>query len=86
MSRTFHLGERYQLSFRGEAFNIFNHPNFQQNNINNVQYTLADPAPNPDNSTDQLWTASPNPDFGTPGAITPKFGSRSFQFSTRFTF
>jgi len=86
MSRTFHLGERYQLSFRGEAFNIFNHPNFQQNNINNVQYKLSDPAPNPDNLTDQLWTASPNEFFGTPGAITPKFGSRSFQFSTRFTF
>jgi hypothetical protein len=42
--------------------------------------------PNPTNSTDQLWTADPNPDFGVPGAIVPKFGSRSFQFSTRFTF
>jgi Carboxypeptidase regulatory-like domain/TonB dependent receptor len=86
MSRVFHLGERYLLSFRAETFNIFNHPNFQQNVIDNVQYTVDGPFVDPANSTDQLWTASPNTDFGAPGAIVPKFGSRSFQFSTRFAF
>ncbi len=86
VSRVFHFGERYQLGFRAEAFDLFNHPNFQQNVVDNVQYTINGPNPNPSNSTDQLWTATPNPDYGRPGAIVPKFGSRSFQFSTRFSF
>jgi len=86
ISRVFHLGDRYQLAFRAEAFNLFNHPNFQQNVVDNVQYTLADPAADPNNATNQFWNATPNLNFGTPGAIAPKFGSRSFQFSTRFSF
>ena len=86
VSRTFHLGKRYLLAFRAEAFDIFNHPNFQQNVVDNVQYKVDGPFVNPASSTDQLWTANPNTDFGVPGAIVPKFGSRSFQFSTRFTF
>jgi hypothetical protein len=86
VSRVFHFGERYQLGFRAEAFDLFNHPNFQQNVVDNVQYSAVGPNPNPNNSTDQLWTATPNPDFGVPSAMVPKFGSRSFQFSTRFSF
>jgi hypothetical protein len=86
VSREFRFGERYSVGFRAEAFNIFNHPNFQQNVVDNVQYLANAVGPNPGNATDQLWTADPNPDFGAPGAIVPKFGSRSFQFSTRFSF
>jgi len=86
VARTFHIGERYQLSIRAEAFDLFNHPNYQQNVVNNVQYTTGGPDPDPSNSTNGLWTATLNPFFGQPGAIVPKFGSRSFQFSTRFSF
>jgi hypothetical protein len=86
VSREFHFGERYIVGFRAEAFNLFNHPNFQQNVVDNVQYFANAVGPNPSDPTDQLWTADPNPDFGAPGAIVPKFGSRSFQFSTRLSF
>jgi hypothetical protein len=84
VSRTFHLGERYQLGFRAEAFDLFNHPNYQQNVVNNVQYTATLDPNSP--GTNGLWTATPNSFFGTPGAIVPRFGARSFQFSTRLSF
>ncbi len=84
--KNFTFGERYQLSFRAESFNLFNHPNYQQNVVNNVQYTTSGPNPDPSNPTNGLWTATANPFFGQPGAIVPKFGSRSFQFSTHFSF
>jgi hypothetical protein len=84
VSRTFHLGERYQLGFRAEAFDLFNHPNYQQNVVDNVQY-VANLDPN-STGTNGTWTATPNSDFGTPGAIVPRFGARSFQFSMRLSF
>ena len=34
----------------------------------------------------QQWTATANPQFGQPLAIVPRFGSRSLQFSARFSF
>ncbi len=86
VSRAFRLGERYQLSFRAEAFDLLNHPNYQQNVVDNVQYTTSGPNPDSSNPTNGLWTATANPFFGQPGAIVPKFGARSFQFSTRFSF
>src|SRR5229473_1437756 len=84
LSRTFRIGERYSLKFLAEAFDIFNHPNFQQTNLNTVQYTLTqDPDSGVNNSN---WHADPNPQFGEPQAMVPRFGARSFQFSTRFNF
>jgi len=84
LSRTFRIGERYSVKFLAEAFDIFNHPNFQQTNLDNVQYTLTqDPDSGVNNSN---WHADPNKDFGAPQAMVPRFGWRSFQFSTRFNF
>ncbi|PYX95830.1 MAG: hypothetical protein DMG71_07965, partial [Acidobacteria bacterium] len=84
VTRNFHLGERYVLRFTAEAFNVFNHPNYQQNTVDNVQYTLTQqPDAGVNNS---VWTAAPNSNFGAPLAMVPRFGARSFQFSSRFSF
>ena len=84
VSRTFKLGERYSLKFLAEAFNIVNHPNFQQNVVDNVQYTVSQTADSGVNNSN--WLATPNSHFGVPLAMVPRFGARSFQFSTRFNF
>jgi hypothetical protein len=85
VARDLRLSERFTLRLKAESFNLFNHPNFQQNVVSNVQYTATqrnDAMGNPTN----VWDATANPAFGTPLAIVPRFGSRSFQFSTRFSF
>jgi hypothetical protein len=84
IARNFHLGERYVLKFTAEAFNVFNHPNFQQNTVDNVRYTLTQQADAGVNNS--VWTAAPNSDFGAPLAMVPRFGARSFQLSGRFSF
>jgi hypothetical protein len=83
ISRLFRFAERYSLGITADAFNLFNHPNFQQNSVDNVQYTTTQTGAN---GTEGIWTAAPNTDFGAPLAVVPRFGSRSFQFSTRFSF
>jgi len=84
LSRTFRIGERYSVKFLAEAYDIFNHANFQQTNLDNVQYTLTQLDDSGVNNSN--WSAAPNPHFGSPLAMVPRFGSRTFQFSTRFTF
>lgn len=83
VSRTFRIGEHCSLGFTGDAFDLFNHPNYQQNTVDNVQYSVTQTGAN---GTNGIWTATANPDFGAPLAIVPRFGARSFQFSTRFSF
>ena len=83
IARNFHIAERYQVRIMGEVFDLFNYANFQQNAVDNVQYTV--------NQTDSvgtngIWVATPNPSFGSPLAMVPRFGARSFQFSARFSF
>jgi len=85
VARTFKLNERISLKLLGEAFDLFNHPNFQQNNINNVQYTTTQAMDSAGNGL-PFWTAGANPSFGAPGAMAPRIGSRSFQFSGRISF
>ena len=83
VGRVFHLGERYAVGVKAEAFDLFNHPNYQQNTVDNVQYSVTQTGAS---GTNGIWTAAANPDFGAPLAVVPRFGARSFQFSTHFSF
>ena len=80
VARAVKVNERMALKFSAEAFDLFNHPNFQQNAVDNVQYTTAQIG-----STNN-WTTTANPHFGAGLAMAPRYGSRAFQFSARFSF
>ena len=80
VARDIHLGERFILGLKAESFNLFNHSNFQQSPVNNVQYTTAQ------RGSTNVWDAFLNPSFGAPVGVVSRFGSRAFQFSTRFSF
>jgi hypothetical protein len=84
VSRDIHFKDRYTLRLRAESFDIFNHPNYLET-VNTVQYSTAQQNDSSGNPTN-VWIASPNPAFGTPLGSFPQDGSRSFQFSTKFSF
>src|SRR5580704_15563746 len=89
VARAFKLNERLGLKFRIEAFDIFNHANFQQGAVDNVQYTTNERCtPQPDGSCTALpiWDATANGNFGKPLFAAPKYGSRNLQLSVRFNF
>jgi hypothetical protein len=89
VARNFKLNERLGLKFRIEAFNLFNHANFQQGAVDNVQYTTNEECtPQPDGSCTALpiWDATVNDHFGKPLFAAPKYGSRNLQLSMRFNF
>jgi TonB dependent receptor-like, beta-barrel len=87
VARDIHLGEKLTLGLKAESFNLFNHPNFQQNPVNNVQYMATQRSdPNNPNISINVWDATVNPSFGAPVGVVARYGSRAFQFSTRFSF
>ena len=80
VARVVKVSERLRVKLAAEGFNVFNHPNFQQNAVDNVQY-----------STSQIgdsnrWVAVSNPDFGAGLAMAPRYGARNLQFSARIDF
>ena len=89
VARSFKLNERQGLKFRIEAFDVFNHANFQQGAVDNLQFTTNERCtPQPDGSCSPLpiWDAKLNDHFGKPQFAAPKYGSRNLQLSVRFNF
>jgi len=82
VSRVVKLSERMHMKLMAEAFNIFNHPNFQQSPVDQVQYNTA---PDPSGAPN-AYIATPNPTFGQPLAAAPRYGARSVQLSARISF
>jgi hypothetical protein len=85
VARLFKMSERFNVKILAEAFNLLNHPNFQQSPVDNVQYTTTQ-GTDADGNNLPVWTAAANPQFGSPLAIAPRVGSRNLQLSARFTF
>jgi hypothetical protein len=83
LARVVKINERMSVKFVAEAFNLLNHPNFQQSPVNQVQYTTSQP--DPDNQP-TFYVASPNPSFGQPLAVASRYGARAIQLSARFSF
>jgi hypothetical protein len=89
VARSFKLNERFGLKLRAEAFNLFNHANFQQNAVDNVQYTTSQectPVGDPNCTPLPIWDAAVNDHFGKPIFAAPKIGSRNLQLSARIEF
>jgi hypothetical protein len=83
LARLLRINERMSVKLVAEAFNLLNHPNFQQSPVNQVQYNTTQPDPV---NLPTLYVASPNPDFGKPLAVASRYGARALQLSARFSF
>ncbi len=84
--RDFPIYERLKLQFRTEAFNIFNHPNF--GTINAAPYCSPDPT-SPSFSQGCTFGQATGTLATTLGILSPLYqmgGSRSMQFTLKFTF
>jgi hypothetical protein len=80
LARMIRITERVGLKLQAEAFNIANHPNYQQSPVNQVQYLTTEIG------STNMYTATANPSFGQPLAVAPRYGARSLQFSARVAF
>ena len=92
VARDVKVSERVRLRLKAEAFDLFDHPNFQQSVVDNVQYFVTQET-DPSGNLLPIWDVDTsqgnnghNDHFGKPGAIAPKYGSRNFQFSARISF
>jgi len=75
LGRKFHLTERFNLQFRADAFNLFNHPNFQ----NPIPATNQGPP-------SYLSTQMLNRGLAGLNALFQEGGPRSVQLSLKLTF
>jgi len=92
LARSFHLGDRGDLQFQAQAFNLFNHANYYVQNgdgINQLQYNPIGANCGDGTSLNQTCYLVPNSGPGNFGAlqeISPNGLPRVLQFSARYTF
>src|ERR1039457_4785202 len=84
LARVVKINERMSVKFMAEAFDLLNHPNFQQSPVSQVQYTTEPDPAQP--GVSNAYAAIPNPKFGQPLAVAPLYGARAIQISARFSF
>jgi len=85
LRRQFSLTEKLKLQFKGEVFNIFNHPNFGDP-LGSLGTNL--PTSSTFGRSDRMWGKSVGTS-GTVGGFNPLYqvgGPRSMQFSLRLQF
>ena len=83
--KNFRFGERYALKFQADAFNIFNHPDFDAPNGNFALNGCFNPNPCFPDPTQTLTPSNPNPQ--NYGVIRQTVGSNRFmQLAMHLTF
>lgn len=89
IARGFHITERHVITFKVQAFNLFNHPNFFVQNGNGINATQFDTngANCGDGKTQiQQCFLTPDPGFQTKNSISQLNGPRILQFSFSWKF
>jgi hypothetical protein len=80
LAKNFHFGERYRLQFRGEFFNILNHPNFANPYGGQNGFGLNDP------SAASFGCGCATPDIAAANPAVGSGGPRSIQLAAKFVF
>ncbi len=73
MAKTWNLGEKFKLQFRGEIFNLLNHPNFAGGSVGG---DLTSP--------NQFGLANATPDVQAANPVVGSGGSRHIQLGLKF--
>ncbi len=92
VTRNFRVSRGVVIAAKVEAFDLLNHANYQQNSVDNLQYTTSQRCGSSDSEGNCLqylpiWDVTgTNPDFGKASAIAPKVRRAGFSVLTAYEF